>query len=73
MEYALMRKNPKLKAEEALRIFGVTVILIGALITTVAGYSSHDIAPVVGLFGTVAGYLLGRSNGRSEGGKHDGH
>ena len=60
MQFFLLRKNPKPKAEEVLRVFGVTLILIGTLIFIVAGFDSVQIAPAIGLFGTIAGYLMGR-------------
>jgi hypothetical protein len=31
-----------------------------------AGYSNDQIAPAMGLFGTLAGYLLGRKGGREQ-------
>jgi|SRR5882724_2714400 len=71
LEFLLLRRNSIFKAEDALRIFGITLILIGALLATTAGYSANDIAPAIGLFGTVAGYLLGRSSNRSEVKSHD--
>lgn len=60
MQYLLLKKTTRLKAEDTLRVFGVTLILMGTLFAITAGYSSSQIAPAVGLFGTVAGYLLGR-------------
>jgi len=62
MEYFLLRKlTAGLKAEDILRVFGVTLINLGTLFLVTAGYNSNQIAPAMGLFGTVAGYLLGRS------------
>jgi hypothetical protein len=60
MQFLLLKKIPKLRAEDTLRVFGVTLILMGTLFFITAGYSSSQIAPAIGLFGTVAGYLLGR-------------
>lgn len=42
------------------RTYTVTLILIGTLVLITAGFSSQDIAPALGLYGTIAGYLLGR-------------
>lgn len=67
MEYLLLRKIPKLKVEEMLRVFAVTLIIFGTLFFITAGFDSNQIAPAMGLFGTVAGYLLGRSYSRKEG------
>ena len=60
MQFLLLKKITKLRAEDTLRVFGVTLILMGTLFFITAGYSSSQIAPAIGLFGTVAGYLLGR-------------
>jgi len=45
-------------AEEILRIFGITLIVIGALLVVPAGFSAQTVAPAMGLLGTIAGYLL---------------
>ncbi len=47
--------------EALLRSFGTILIIIAAVFLIVAGYSEKQIAPVIGLLGTVAGYLLGKS------------
>lgn len=49
-----------LSAESALRALLVTIIIGGTLFLITAGYSNDQIAPAVGLFGTIAGYLLGK-------------
>jgi hypothetical protein len=66
MEFILLRQVGTLKAEDALRVFAVTLIIIGTLFFITAGFDSTQIAPAMGLFGTVAGYLLGRSIDRKE-------
>ena len=66
MEFLMLKRLPQLKAEDVLRVFAVTLILIGTLFFIVAGFDSNQIAPAMGLFGTVAGYLLGRSIDRKE-------
>jgi hypothetical protein len=47
-------------ADDAIRAYTITLIVIGTLVLICAGYSNDQIAPAMGLFGTVAGYLLGR-------------
>lgn len=47
-------------SESVLKIFGVILIITSAVFLVVAGYSDKQIAPVVGLLGTLAGYLLGK-------------
>jgi len=40
------------------RIFIIVLIVISALFLVVAGYSDSQIAPVMGLLGTITGYVL---------------
>lgn len=49
-------------ADTILRTFGTILIIISSLFLVVAGYSDQQIAPVMGLLGTIAGYLLGKSS-----------
>ncbi len=44
-----------------LKTFGSVLIVVSAVFLIVAGYSEQQISPVIGLLGTVAGYILGRS------------
>ena len=46
--------------EAVLRIFGTILIVMVAVFLVVAGYTDTQIAPVMGLLGTIAGYLLGK-------------
>jgi hypothetical protein len=46
-------------SHDVLKLFGTMIIVISAVFLVVAGYSDTQIAPVIGLLGTVAGYLLG--------------
>lgn len=62
LEYRLLSRA-KAKPADVMRVLAVTLILVGSLFLITAGYSNDQISPVSGLFGTVAGYLLGRSNG----------
>ena len=49
-------------AEAVLRMFGTILIIVIAVFLVVAGYSDTQISPVMGLLGTIAGYLLGRES-----------
>jgi uncharacterized membrane protein len=49
-----------IKTEAVLRIFGTILIIMLAVFLVVAGYTDTQIAPVMGLLGTIAGYLLGK-------------
>lgn len=57
----IIRKGGPL--EDTLKVFGTMMIIVAAVFLIVAGYSEKQIAPVIGLLGTIAGYLLGRSAG----------
>lgn len=58
-EYLLLREAKK-SSYELLQLFAVNLIITGTLVLISAGYSAEQIAPAMGLFGTIAGYLLGR-------------
>lgn len=60
IEVWLIRSN-LLTAESSLRAILVTIIIGATLFLITAGYSNNQIAPAMGLFGTIAGYLLGRN------------
>lgn len=70
LQFALLRKMERFKAEDMQRSFGLTLVIAGTVFFIVAGFDSEQIAPALGLFGTIAGYMLGRSerrgNGRNE-------
>lgn len=46
---------------QSLKYLSVSLIIVGALFLVTAGYGNTQIAPIIGLLGTVAGYLLGRT------------
>lgn len=50
-----------------LRAFALTLIIVAAVFLIVAGYTEQQIAPVMGLLGTIAGYLLGSRHATDEG------
>ncbi|MGL1861053.1 MAG: hypothetical protein OCC46_00855 [Pseudodesulfovibrio sp.] len=45
--------------DSLIKLFGMTLVIIGALFLVVAGYSDKQTAPVIGLLGTIVGYVLG--------------
>jgi glycerol uptake facilitator-like aquaporin len=57
----VLRKKES-SAEDVVRAYALVLILIGTMVLICAGYSNDQIAPAMGLFGTVAGYLLGRKS-----------
>ena len=46
--------------DQSLKIVGLTIIVTAGLMLISAGYSQDQAAPMMGLLGTVAGYLLGK-------------
>lgn len=48
--------------DTAIKLILVTFIVTATLFLITAGFSNDQIAPAIGLLGTIAGYLLGKSN-----------
>jgi len=47
---------------QTLRTFGIILIISFSSVLLVVGYSNEQLTPIVGLFGAIAGYLLGHTN-----------
>lgn len=47
---------------QVLRVFGVISILGFSALLLVVGYNNEQLTPIVGLFGAIAGYLLGKDS-----------
>jgi len=63
---AWLMRSSRPSSEAILRVFGTVLIITGALFLVVAGYTDKQMAPVMGLLGTLAGYLLGKSPAQGE-------
>jgi hypothetical protein len=61
VQYALLRGVVDRHISEIFKLFTVSLIIIGTLLLISAGFNSEQIAPALGLFGTIAGYILARS------------
>lgn len=48
--------------EFELRIFTITILVFGSLLVVSAGFGTDQLGPVIGFFGTIAGYILGRGD-----------
>jgi hypothetical protein len=48
--------------EPVVRFASMLVIVVAALVLMFVGYDSQQVAPAYGLLGTLAGYILGRSD-----------
>jgi hypothetical protein len=44
-----------------MRMYVILILVFGSLLVVSSSYATEQIAPVIGFFGTIAGYLLGRS------------
>jgi hypothetical protein len=60
LQYRLL-KDAQSGADESLRALTVTLIVVISLAMISSGYGKEQISPVLGLFGTIIGYLLGAS------------
>lgn len=49
-------------AMDVIRLCALPLIIVSAIFLVVVGYSAEQIAPVLGLLGSIAGYLLGAAN-----------
>jgi hypothetical protein len=49
-----------------LRIFTITILVFGSLLVVSAGFGTDQLGPVIGFFGTIAGYILGRGDRPNE-------
>jgi len=57
---AVLLWRAKAQADQVLRVTGVLAILAFSALLLVVGYSSEQLTPIIGLFGAIAGYLLGK-------------
>jgi hypothetical protein len=60
----IIRKENKtaVDTENLIRFIAVILIITGTLFLITAGYENAQINPALGLLGTIAGYLLGKSS-----------
>ncbi|MEE4279411.1 MAG: hypothetical protein V2I82_13165 [Halieaceae bacterium] len=57
-----LRRFAGFSDENVIRILALVLIVSGTLFLVAVGYSAEQIAPALGLLGTVAGYMLGRAD-----------
>ena len=53
--------------QDILRLYGVVIIVGLSALLLVAGFSNDQLTPIVGLFGAIAGYLLGKETKTTKG------
>jgi hypothetical protein len=56
---SLMMAKTRVNVNALIRAFALTLIIVAAVFLIVTGYTEQQIAPAMGLLGTIAGYLLG--------------
>ena len=56
MAFLVLKKS---QTGEVLRLFTVPMVIVAAVFLVVTGFSNAQITPVIGLLGTLAGYILG--------------
>jgi CHASE2 domain-containing sensor protein len=49
-------------SQDILRLYGVVIIVGLSALLLVTGFSNEQLTPIVGLFGAMAGYLLGKES-----------
>ncbi len=59
-------KTGQIGEDNIVKFFVVTLIITATLFLITAGYDNDQIAPAMGLLGTIAGYLLGKAQGKKE-------
>lgn len=60
LKFLLIRNNSSSSRRDFVH-FELTVIIAATVLTVLAGFDEKQMAPALGLFGTVAGYLLANS------------
>lgn len=70
LEVFLVLKR-KIKEDNLVKFIIVTLIITATLFLITAGYDNNQIAPAMGLLGTIAGYLLGKQEKESSDEKED--
>lgn len=61
-QFWMLRHISGLTGDDIAKNCVITVVICAALVLVIAGYDNTQIAPAFGLFGTVAGYLLGKGD-----------
>ena len=62
LEVAVMLRLKGGWETQSIRIVGITLVVVAGLFLIVAGYSQEQIAPMIGLLGTIIGFLLGKTS-----------
>lgn len=68
IQYRILSKSTLATADAVMKTFLLTFLVAGALLLVAAGFNAQEVSPVIGLFGTIAGYLLGKEVGKGAAG-----
>jgi hypothetical protein len=68
-QYMLLRRIPAVSSDDIIKNCTITIVVVSALVLIIAGYNSQQTAQAFGLFGTIVGYLLGKSSTSKRGGE----
>lgn len=66
LQLGAMRRIKTITADEIARNCAITLVVVASVALLVSGYSSQQVAPAFGLFGTIIGYLLGKAGAKEE-------
>ncbi|CAN5408970.1 hypothetical protein BH10PSE3_BH10PSE3_42280 [soil metagenome] len=66
LQLAAMRRITTITADEIARNCAITLVVVASVALLVSGYSSQQVAPAFGLFGTIIGYLLGKAGAKTD-------
>lgn len=64
MAFLIWKKSTNLT--ESFKYFCLVIVILVSLLLMTLGYSSSQITPVIGLLGTIAGYLLGKTQNNED-------
>lgn len=65
LEVGLIMRG-KIESAGGIKLIIITLIIFSVIFLVVCGYGNDQIAPVVGLLGTIAGYLLGKNTTKTD-------
>jgi len=65
-QMGIMIKMGKGWGTNSIRIVGITLVIISGIFLITTGYSTDKVSPMIGLLGTIAGYLLGKEDKRAD-------
>jgi hypothetical protein len=61
LQYLMFRRRPEADIEQIMKAVTLTLIIVGTLFVVVSSVQDIQISSAIGLFGTIAGYLIGKT------------